>query len=75
MNRNVVAQVFNLLYRRLSVGRALVCASAFRLPGPLVMLGPCGLKTRDTADWKVCATGFMVPRRANPFGVEAAQET
>ena len=68
MNLASVAQVFNLLYRRLSVGRALVCASVFRLPGPSVMLGACGLKTRDTADWKVCATGFMVPRRAQ-FGI------
>jgi len=63
MNRSPSSAGFHLLYRRLSVGRAFVCASAFGSPGPSVLLGGCGLKTRDTADWKVCATRFMVARR------------
>ena len=41
-----VAQVFNLLFRRLSVGRAFVFASVFGWPGTSVMLLACGLKTR-----------------------------
>ena len=42
-----VAQVSNLLYRRLPVGR------------PFVPRGHCGLEIRDTAGWKLletCAT-------------------
>jgi len=39
-SRGCVAQVSNLLYRRLPVGR-------LHLPGRI-----CGLEIRDTADWK-----------------------
>jgi len=70
----LVAQVFNLLYRRLSVGGAFVGACAFGLPSASVMLGGCGLKTRDTADWKVCARVCMVPKRARISGLEALHE-
>jgi hypothetical protein len=73
MNGGSVAQVFNLLYRRLSIGRVFVCASAFRSPGASVLLGACGLKTRGTADWEVGATGFMAPKaRSSP--VETSHE-
>ena len=40
----LVAQVGNLPYRRLAVGRASEAN------------GACGLPIRDTADWEVCAT-------------------
>ena len=41
---SVVAQVSNLLYRRLPVGGPFVCAVDRRAVS--------GLETRDTADWK-----------------------
>ena len=40
MGRTLVAQISNLLYRRLAVGR------------PFARRDACGLKIRDTADWK-----------------------
>jgi len=45
-----VAQVSNLLYRRLPVGRPSAKPKSFG------MGEPCGLETRDTADRNVCPT-------------------
>jgi hypothetical protein len=44
--RAAVAQVSNLLYRRLPVGRVLA------KPATRQTRGACGLEIRDTADWK-----------------------
>jgi len=44
-----VAQISNLLCRRLPVGRCWNFEAA------------CGLEIRDTADWKSGATGFLLP--------------
>jgi len=52
-----VAQVFNLLYRRLPVGKALASPTALELRET------CGLAIRDTADWKSALHGSL---RYNP---------
>ena len=51
MNRDLVAQVSNLLYRRLPVGRP--CT----IPAPRYCSPACGLEIRDTADWKSALQG------------------
>src|SRR5438046_2781141 len=56
MNRCFVAQVANLLYRRLLIGEALDRRTA------------SGLATRDTADAAVCATAEAQPDAAPEAG-------
>src|SRR5450830_1228991 len=48
----LVAQVSNLLYRRLPVGRACDLGSATTLSGASAIRTASGLEIRDTADWK-----------------------
>ena len=48
----LVAQVSNLLYRRLPVGRACDLGSASALSSASAMRAASGLEIRDTADWK-----------------------
>ena len=55
-----VAQVSNLLCRRLPVGKACEFSSA------------CGLKIRDTADWKSALRDFIRPEHVCKAQVNAA---
>ena len=78
----VVAQIFNLLYRRFSIGRA--SPRPARVNSPVV----CGLQTRDTAQRGAAATkvaqifnllyrGFVIrslPNFAGPRPVERSAE-
>ena len=49
----IVAQISNPLYRRFPIGRPSPRPTRLNFPGV------CGLKTRDTADWKSALRGLQ----------------
>jgi len=64
--REIVAQVSNLLYRRLPAGRTVARENAFG-PRPA-----CGLEIRDTADWKSALLFASELRQAAGFRYQPA---
>jgi len=67
----LVAQVSNLLYRRLPVGWACDLGSASTLSSASAMRAASGLEIRDTADWKSALRRGRI-RPPDPCKVQAA---